>query len=157
MNSEKIKEIKKDIEICTSRIECDGCSLISIMASTNCRNKLLKNCLTYIIELESENKTFLESKTMWKRLHTELCKENQKLKDRIAELENGIINIAKERNKKDELASKFIDSYNDSLKQFAERLKEKLKDKIGYDRPYVMRNIDETLKEFINGRTKKRS
>lgn len=56
----------------------------------------------------------------------ELEKENGELKEHVTEVEKGIINIAKERNKKDELASKFIDSYNDSLKEFAERLKNKL-------------------------------
>lgn len=73
--------------------------------------------------------------------------------ERLAELEKGIINIAKERNKKAELASKFIDSYNDSLKQFAERLKEKLKEKVNADNVDVFvecaKLSDKTLKEFI--------
>ena len=56
----------------------------------------------------------------------ELEKENAELKEHVTEVEKGIINIAKERNKKDELASKFIDSYNDSLKDFTEKLKNKL-------------------------------
>ena len=56
----------------------------------------------------------------------ELEKENGELKEHDTEVEKGIINIAKERNKKDELASKFIDSYNDSLKDFTEKLKNKL-------------------------------
>ena len=55
MNSEKVENIKKDIEICTTKIGCEGCSLISIIASTNCRNKLLENCLTLINELKKEN------------------------------------------------------------------------------------------------------
>ena len=56
----------------------------------------------------------------------ELEKENAELKEHVTEVEKGIINITKERNKKDELASKFIDSYNDSLKDFTEKLKNKL-------------------------------
>ena len=56
----------------------------------------------------------------------ELEKENAELKEHVTEVEKGIINIAKERNKKDELASKFIDSYNDSLKDFTKKLKNKL-------------------------------
>jgi hypothetical protein len=55
MNSEKVKEIKKDIDFCTTKIGCEECSFMPIMASTNCRNELLKNCLTLINDLESEN------------------------------------------------------------------------------------------------------
>lgn len=82
----------------------------------------------------------------------ELEKENGELKEHVAEVEKGIINIAKERNKKDELASKFIDSYNDSLKQFAERLKKRLN--LGlYEWQYAevdSKTIDEVLKEYID-------
>ena len=56
MNSEKVKEIKNNIIICSNKIECKGCSLFPNMKSTNCRNKLLADALTLINELESENK-----------------------------------------------------------------------------------------------------
>ena len=82
----------------------------------------------------------------------ELEKENGELKQHVAEVEKGIIKIAKERNKKDELASKFIDSYNDSLKQFAEKLKKRLN--LGlYEWQYAevdSKTIDELLKEYID-------
>ena len=181
MNSEKVKEIKKAMGHCGEKVTCKGCPENNnepVIDWFKCRKNLLQKTITLINELESDKKTILESKTMWKRLHTELCEENQELKDRIAELEKengelkqhitevekGIINIAKERNKKDELASKFIDSYNDSLKQFAERLKEKLKARHGANRLLLMpvrdvvlsmiegllEDVDKTLKEFIN-------
>ena len=80
--------------------------------------------------------------------------ENGELKQHITEVEKGIINIARERNKKEELASKFIDSYNDSLKQFAEKLKEKLEESNFINNGLWLVDtqvlIDETLKEFIN-------
>jgi hypothetical protein len=83
-----------------------------------------------------------------------LEKENSELKQHITEVEKGVINIARERNKKDELASKFIDSYNDSLKQFAERLKKKCNDKNAFicSDSITATEIDETLKEFIDER-----
>ena len=56
MESEKVKEIKNNIIICSTKIECKGCSLFPNMKSTNCRNKLLADALTLINELESENK-----------------------------------------------------------------------------------------------------
>lgn len=36
-----------------------------------------------IVKLNKENKALLESKTMWKRLHTELCQENAELKAEV--------------------------------------------------------------------------
>jgi uncharacterized coiled-coil DUF342 family protein len=143
MESEKVKEIKEDIEICTSRIECKECSLMPIMKSTNCRNELLKNCLTLINELESENDT----------LHTNLCewrKENQQLKDRIAEMQK-----EKEETTKAWLEDRegmFWDGVGEGelkgyeqLKQFAEILKKNIT--VWY--PSVIESIDQTLKEFI--------
>ena len=87
----------------------------------------------------------------------ELEKENGELKQHITEVEKGIINIAKERNKKEELASKFIDCYYDSLKQFAEKLKRKAIRQqefigglaIGSIEYVKTQDIDKTLKEFL--------
>lgn len=66
MKSEKVKEIKNNIIICSTKIECKGCSLFPNMKSTNCRNKLLADALTLINELESENE----------RLKTQLAQAN---------------------------------------------------------------------------------
>lgn len=172
MNSEKVKEIKKASEYC-SQGKCEKCS-IGKKDIKKCVDILLKDTLTYINELESENerlrkdnKLLRNAKVVYENVDycyedlkkaekriAELEKENGELKQHITEVEKGIINIAKERNKKDELASKFIDSYNDSLKQFAERLKEYIEHHHGNygdlsysECEYI---IDETLKEFIN-------
>jgi predicted ribosome quality control (RQC) complex YloA/Tae2 family protein len=64
MNSEKVKEIKDNITICSTKIECKGCSLFPDMKSTNCRNKLLAEALTLINELESENERIKRSKNI---------------------------------------------------------------------------------------------
>ena len=146
MNSEKVKEIKEALEYCSNHSVSDCSNVCPYDKYTRCRTELTKDSLTLINELESENERLNKSDTSkeessieYYNLYRDFKRENQQLKDRIAELEKengelkehvtevekGIINIAKERNKKDELASKFIDSYNDSLKQFAEKLKEK--------------------------------
>lgn len=166
MNSEKVEEIKKALQ---------DHSIEKLKYQDGIKIKELDffDILTYINELESENERLNKSDTSkeessieYYNLYRDFKRENQKLKDRIAELEKengelkehvaevekGIINIAKERNKKDELASKFIDSYNDSLKQFAERLKKRLN--LGlYEWQYAevdSKTIDEILKEYID-------
>lgn len=145
MESEKVKEIKEKLQ--------EEVELGKEYCLTHRRVGVDDLCdiLTLINELESENAYKQEHIELWfkkneekKKRIAELEKENGELKQHITEVEKGIINIAKERNKKDELASKFIDSYNDSLKQFAEKLKEELKGIVGAN------FIDETLKEFIN-------
>lgn len=153
MNSEKVKEIKKDIEICMKSLNCNGCSYKSSRSGECCKN-LTNDILTLINELESENDT----------LHTNLCewrKENAELKDRIAELEKEndekykrIMELEEDLVHADEnvfyrecnvaLNEKEIKA--EALKQFAERLIEK-KVKLG-DR-FNIYDIDETLKECL--------
>ena len=144
MESEKVKEIKNNIIICSNKIECKGCSLFPNMKSTNCRNKLLADALTLINELESEKerlrleidvligKKIVEKQKYDNALIMKIDIQEQ-LKDRIAELENENVK---------------------QLKQFAERLKEKLKEKVNADNVDVFiecaKLSDETLKEFIN-------
>ena len=60
MESEKVKEIKNNIIICSTKIECKGCSLFPNMKSTNCRNKLLADALT-LINCENKGKTIYKS------------------------------------------------------------------------------------------------
>lgn len=143
MNSEKVKEIKKALECCS--ISCTDCPYDK-GETTNpiCINNLTKNALTLINELESENerlglerdvligKKIVEKQKSDKALIMKIDIQEQ-LKDRIAELE-------KEK--------------TEQLKQFAERLKEKCE----YNRKQYCcsatvgaNDIDETLKEFING------
>ena len=172
MNSEKVKEIKKALEYCSNHSVSDCSNVCPYDKYTRCRTELTKDSLTYINELESENERLNKSDTSkeessieYYNLYREFKRENQTLKNRIAELEKengelkehvtevekGIINIAKERNKKDELASKFIDSYNDSLKQFAEKLKAKYGKSCSEYYPMLIEmtsdDIDELLKE----------
>lgn len=162
MNSEKVKEIKKALE----------CWQESVMLSTDenyVSHKVYnREILDYINELESENERlnkalvenleaykdgFNEGAGLKKGVDDKLKTENQKLKDQIAELE-------KEK--------------TEQLKQFAERLKNKLFEffqdneeldgKISVGPLYVdvigveakdgtiisLGLIDELLKEFIN-------
>ena len=161
MESEKVKEIKNNIIICSTKIECKGCSLFSNMKSTNCRNKLLADALTLINELESENERLKWEKQTLENNDTllakvgEMVQENQQLKDRISELEK------EKKDYYDRLNNlqTYIDNHeeiwkgntNNALKQFAERLKEHPTMKI-----YSLHNaceripkaIDETLKEY---------
>ena len=108
MNSEKVKEIKKALECCstlmdnnaTSEDQDKSCNECPYRLNARCSWNLDKDALTLINELEKH----------------------------IERVESERIRIKQDRDKKEELASKFIDSYNDSLKQFAERLKEKLEE-----------------------------
>ena len=134
MNSEKVKEIKKALEGCANcngQSSCKDCPIVEKCYEDE--NLMPRLALTLINELE---------------------KENGELKKHITEVKKGIINIARERNKKDELASKFIDSYNDSLKQFAEKVKEKAlshcKTINCYELKFIEETIDELLREYKN-------
>ena len=173
MESEKVKEIKKALEFCTSlKKRCRDCDYNEI----GCY-KLLKDSLTLINELESENerlkweKQTLEDKDTLLAKVGEMVQENQQLKDRIAELEALC-------NKTYEDLTKEIDRLEkergDQLKQFAERLKEKLEE-YRLENEYFTEHepnsnlwqmnssvfcievtqdgglVDETLKEFIKG------
>lgn len=153
MESEKVKEIKKAleeaIEWCARELEKD----------------LFQKSLTLINELESENERLKEDNRILSDNDTLLemvallSKEKGILLNKIAELEKHIerveserIRIKQDRDKKEELASKFIDSYNDSLKQFAERVIEKLKNNVNADNVDCFVNckkiLGETLKEL---------
>ena len=141
MNSEKVKEIKEKLQEEIFIANSFGDKLRKVPT------KELENLLTLINELESENEMLLgvididNEREYRKKFNDEWRKEYQKAldkqgnghiagypdfdlvyklyfeqKDRIAELEK----------ENDELASKFIDSYNDSLKDFTEKVKNKL-------------------------------
>ena len=161
MDSEKVKEIKKALECCS--ISCKDCPYDK-GETTNpiCINYLTKNALTLINELESENDT----------LHTNLCewrKENQKLKDRIAELEKQRVlcdGTNLEETEENNILEMFCkECKSKALKQFAERLKEMpfnieftfkessyedIKKLANLMKEYSVKYIDETLKEFID-------
>lgn len=121
MDSEKVKEIKNNIIICSNKIECKGCSLFPNMKSTNCRNKLLADALTLINELESENERLLEQRN---KTYNIWVKDTEKLKDRIAELEKENALIKNSVAMRDYKTLEEIS--NNKVKEFAEKLKNKL-------------------------------
>lgn len=97
MNSEKVKEIKKALKCC-SEGKCEKC-LIGKKDIRKCIDILLKDTLTCINELESENERLRKSDTSkeessieYYNLYRDFKRENQKLKDRIVELEKKIEN-----------------------------------------------------------------
>ena len=83
MNSEKVKEIKKSLQQ-----EIHLTEYVDSAYSENVRLDLLKDVLTIINELESENERLIKLQSRGGYRVAELSIENQQLKDRIAELEN---------------------------------------------------------------------
>jgi hypothetical protein len=156
MNSEKVKEIKTALECCRHSIKggCKDCPYHN--PNEDCQEFLIWNMEDYINELESENETLRNAKVVYETV--DYCYEDlKKAEKRIAELEKENGELLKEnegyhgsyRCAIDKIGELSAERYI-KVEQFAEMLKEKLVDKIGYDRPYVMRKIDETLKECIN-------
>jgi predicted nuclease with TOPRIM domain len=168
MNSEKVKEIKKVLEICQKDIrgKCKDCPY----ECRECDLVISRNSLTLINELESENETIrLNMQETEKasfninQMNGNLVIENQQLKDRIAELEKENAELKVDLKKAIDMQNEFVQNLETAtkeveknlareipnlLKQFAERLIEK-KIKLG-DR-FNIYDIDETLKEFIDG------
>ena len=142
MESEKVKEIKKALKYC-SEGKCEKC-LIGEKDIRKCVDILLKDTLTLINELESENKSLQD---LCNKTYEDLTKEIDRLENRVKELEEDIA--------KSMLGCEFLpECTNDKLKQFAERLKEKMgvREYMGvkYKQGVFSDNdIDETLKEFI--------
>lgn len=142
MESEKVKEIKKYFE------ERDVIYFADI--------------LTYINELERENEKLLES---CKNCHyikdLEIANGHAKeLKDRIAELEKEIKgNVFYAKGYAEGIKNTYEVVMPNKLKQFAERLKEKLEENspiagydledLEFDGETIQECIDETLKEFL--------
>ena len=83
MNREKVKEIKKALEFCASlKKRCRDCDYNEI----GCY-KLLKDSLTLINELESDNKSLQD---LCNKTYEDLTKEIDRLENRVKELEEGI-------------------------------------------------------------------
>lgn len=163
MESEKVKEIKKALECCSVRGgDCDKCPFIN--QGNDCDLYLSMDALTLINELESENERLNECYKV--KAYDKLRAENKQLKDRIAELEHKCDDCAGCTQWKCDCAN--IETQ--AVEQFAERLKEKFNDTeyraktkrktISVEElkaqmnwilhEVVVKNIDETLKEFIN-------
>ena len=83
MNSEKVKEIKKSLQQ-----EIHLTEYVDRAYSENVSLDLLKDVLTLINELETENERLMKLQARGGCRVAELGIENQQLKDRIAELED---------------------------------------------------------------------
>ena len=150
MESEKMKEIKKALECCKN-CDCGNCPYCSY---GDCESDLREDMETLINELESENERLSNSEI------GELIKENKELakqcvewneldfikRNKIKELKDRIAELEKQMCRNEDLHTA-TEKLNDMiiLKQFAERLKEKIT--VWY--PSTIEAIDETLKEFI--------
>lgn len=142
MESEKVKEIKKALEHCIE-CDCENCPRSSLDPAyeDECRLVLIKQILTLINELESENEKLKQHKRELQggqqdltRRIAELEKENAKLLDSVETVQNNRCMTKCELTKK-------------ALKQFAERLNGKLFD---LGNVVTEEDIEETLKEVIN-------
>ncbi len=127
MNSEKVKEIKKDIEICMKSLNCNGCSHHSQRSGECCRN-LTNDILTYINEMESENERLNHLREVVAPIYVMPNVETPAMMLKLGE--------------------------KNLLQQFAERLKEQMgvREYMGvkYKQGVFSENdIDETLKEFM--------
>ena len=85
MNSEKVKEIKESLQQ-----EIHLAEYVDSAYSENVSLDLLKDVLTLINELETENERLMKLQARGGCRVAELGIENQQLKDRIAELEDEI-------------------------------------------------------------------
>ena len=132
MNSEKVKEIKESLQQ-----EIHLTEYVDSAYSENVSLDLLKDVLTLINELETENERLMKLQARGGRRVAELCIENQQLKDRIAELEN--------TDYYKEISGKY-------LKEFAEKLKECAQTNLdhftGFQKVILTEQIDELLKEY---------
>lgn len=157
MNSKKMKEIKK-------ALEDNKTDHLPYIDEWKCKFVDFADILTLINELESENERLNKSDTSkeessieYYNLYRDFKRENQQLKDRIAELE-------KENKSKTDTITDLLKNQEfyetEKLKQFAERLKEKAHkgascDSITYkfiERDYTITEseLKELLKEYID-------
>ena len=148
MNSEKMKEIKK-------ALEDNKTDHLPYIDEWKCKFVDFADILTLINELESENERLNKSDTSkeessieYYNLYRDFKRENQQLKDRIAELE-------KENKSKTDTITDLLKNQEfyetEKLKQFAERLKKRTILYSGINGKYEAITadiIDELLKEY---------
>lgn len=149
MNSEKVKEIKKVLECCKDRL-CEVCPRLKQEPNQeeDCRLALIGQALTLINELESENSKFKDfmERNEWESIEDmettldkaqqkcfEVAKENQQLKDRIADL-----NSKNEKRKK----------RNDDIKSLKKKLRKALIKNEFWESVFYKINEDEYRKKF---------
>ncbi|MBR4889727.1 MAG: hypothetical protein IKU15_00225 [Clostridia bacterium] len=142
MDSEKVKEIKKIADFCIKRgANCGYCTKEKVTDTMLTCRPLMKELLTLINELESENERQKQSNKNLLFVNEQVIKQNTELKDRIAELENGVA--------KSMLGCEFLpECTNEKLNQFATLLKIKtILTPIGWC--VSIKDIDKVLKEFL--------
>ena len=151
MEREKVKEIKKALqETIDGKLSTEYLTVCEISCCPRLDiDKLFADILTLINELESENEKIKHISLNEEITVGEYLRGMQRLKDRVAELEEGIA--------KSMLGCEFLpECTNDTLKQFAERLKDYFEDMlvdefgdIAVDVKYLTINIDE-FEEYID-------
>jgi hypothetical protein len=130
MESEKVKEIKKALECCstlmdnnaTSEEQDKSCNECPYRINDRCSWKLDKDALTLINEFESENERLNECYKV--KAYDKLRAENKQLKDRIAllEKENELLRNAK-------VVYENVDYCYEDLKKAEKRIAELEKEK----------------------------
>lgn len=170
MESEKVKEIKECLEefkddrigYYTNGIDRfmltkeDTLALINELESENERLKHLNNSISLGADLHAES---------YQQEITELDKENQQLKDRIAELENTDYYKEIEKKKEELLCKEYsLIKYEKEiagkyLKEFARKLKECAQTNLdhftGFQKVILTEQIDELLKEYEKWQNKR--
>ncbi len=168
MNGEKactncyINDIAQEQETCCINVVAD--MTLTIINELESENERLEN-ENYKLEQnlgQCENGYKLELHTARYQLHT-ANEDLKKLKDRIAELEKENDGLKDDLKNAVSMQKEILDGFKNAtkeveenlkreipnlLKQFAERLKEKVYDSFG-DKVIWYNDIDETLKEFI--------
>ena len=150
MNSEKVKEIKESLQQ-----EIHLAEYVDSSYSENVSLDLLKDVLTLINELESENERLMKLQARGGCKVAELGIENQQLKDRIAELENTDYYKEIEKKKEELLCKEYsLIKYEKEiagkyLKEFAEKVKEKALLHCKTINCYELKSIEETIDELL--------
>lgn len=108
MNSEKVKEIKESLQQ-----EIHLAEYVDSSYSENVSLDLLKDVLTLINELESENERLMKLQSRGGCRVAELGIENQQLKDKVTELEseNKELKVLVDISNKREYRKKFIEEW----------------------------------------------
>lgn len=152
MNSEKVKEIKKALEV-----YCKENKGITILRGGEIQAIPYADILTLINELESENERLLEQRN---KTYNIWVKDTEQLKEQIAELEKENKRLATAEAELQELNIKYYNEAKDLRRQLAdiEAENERLSEKLGQillsidtvKEMNAMCNIDDHRKQAVN-------
>lgn len=153
MESEKIK---KALE-CNA--DCKNYNRLPYTDGHKCKTVGFWDILTYINEIESENERLKHLREVDNTTMTTLRKSNTELNECMDEMQDRIAELGNENETKTDTITDLLKKQEfyekEKLKQFAERLKEKMgvREYMGvkYKQGVFSENdIDETLKEFLS-------